>query len=130
MCSHVSHDVQLRGSTVGVWEGWSSHHSHMMERQSKLCVSGQGATFGLGYSLVGECLSLNTYLGSRCVNLVQSLASLFDLITFLNYRFLFTNIICMCIMCVSGAYRDQKKSLNPLDLILQSVVGCHVGAGN
>lgn len=93
-------------------------------------MSSQGATFGLGYSLVGECLPLNTCLRSRHVNLGQSLASLFDLITFLNFRLLFTNITYMYIMRVCGAYKDEKKPLNPLDQVLQTVVGCHVRAGN
>jgi hypothetical protein len=104
VCSHGFRDVQL-SQHGGLWQGWPSHHLlHDGETEQAVCLRSR-CHFWLGV----ECLSLNTCLGLRhCVNLVQSLASLFDLITFLNYRFLFTNIICMCIMCVSDVY--QKKS--------------------
>lgn len=36
----------------------------------------------------------------------------------------------MCTMCVPGAYRGQKRALDPLQLMLQIVVSHHVGIGN
>jgi hypothetical protein len=36
--------------------------------------------------------------------------------------------VYLCTICVSGAHGDQKKVLNPLELELQMVMSCHVGA--
>lgn len=38
--------------------------------------------------------------------------------------------VCLCIMCMPGAHKSQKKALDPLPLELQKIVSCHVGAGN
>ena len=34
----------------------------------------------------------------------------------------------MCTMRISGAHRGQKRALDPLELELQMVVNCRVGA--
>lgn len=38
--------------------------------------------------------------------------------------------VCLCTMCVAGAYGGKKMVLDPLGLELQTIVGLHVGAGN
>ena len=38
--------------------------------------------------------------------------------------------ICMCTVCEPGACRGQKGALDPQELELQMVGGCHVGAEN
>jgi hypothetical protein len=35
-----------------------------------------------------------------------------------------------CIMCMPGSHGGQKRALDPLGLELQTVMNCHVGAGN
>lgn len=37
---------------------------------------------------------------------------------------------CLCIMCMLGICRGQKRWLNPLNLELDVVVSYHVGTGN
>ena len=36
----------------------------------------------------------------------------------------------MCAPCVLGAHGGQRRASDPLELELQMVLGCHVGAGN
>ena len=36
--------------------------------------------------------------------------------------------VCLCIMCVPGACRGQKRASDPVELELQIVVRCHVDA--
>jgi hypothetical protein len=36
----------------------------------------------------------------------------------------------MCIICMPSAKGGQKTALNPLELELQTVMRCHVGAAN
>ena len=38
--------------------------------------------------------------------------------------------VSACMFYMSGAYRGQKRALDPLELELQTVVNCHMGAGN
>jgi hypothetical protein len=38
--------------------------------------------------------------------------------------------ICLCTMYVLGTGRSQKEVPKPFELELESVVSCHVGAGN
>ena len=37
---------------------------------------------------------------------------------------------CMCTVCVPGSQRDEMTVLDPLELELQTVACCHVGAMN
>ena len=37
--------------------------------------------------------------------------------------------VCLCIMCMPGACRSQKRALDALELEVQMAVSCHVGAG-
>lgn len=36
----------------------------------------------------------------------------------------------MCTMCTPSIHGRQKRSPNPLELVLQTIVSCYVGAGN
>jgi hypothetical protein len=38
--------------------------------------------------------------------------------------------VCLCIMFVSGVHRGQKRVSDLLELELEIVASCHVGAGN
>jgi hypothetical protein len=38
--------------------------------------------------------------------------------------------VCMCTTCLSGTRGGQKRVLAPLEMELQTVVSCHVGAEN
>lgn len=55
-------------------------------------------------------------------------------VTFKNYYFLFICVFCLCAclctMYMPGAHRSQKKASVPLELEIQMVVHCHVGAKN
>ena len=42
----------------------------------------------------------------------------------------FCQYVCLCIMYMSGAYGGHKKVLDPLELELQTVESCYMGAGN
>jgi hypothetical protein len=37
---------------------------------------------------------------------------------------------CMCTICVPGPSGGQKKASDPLELDSQTVMSCHVGAGD
>lgn len=40
-------------------------------------------------------------------------------------------ISCGCFAtCMPGAYGGEKRTSDPLDLELEKVISCHVGAGN
>lgn len=39
-------------------------------------------------------------------------------------------LACVCIMCISGVHRGQKKALVPLELELQTVVNHQMHVGN
>ena len=43
---------------------------------------------------------------------------------------MFCQYVCVCITCVSGAHRGQKKRSDSLELKLQMVVSSHVCAGD
>lgn len=36
--------------------------------------------------------------------------------------------VCLCILCVYGAHRGQKRVLGPLELEIQELVSCHVSS--
>lgn len=38
--------------------------------------------------------------------------------------------LSMFTMCVSGVYGRQKRTLDPLELVSQTIVSHHVGSGN
>lgn len=38
--------------------------------------------------------------------------------------------VCLCTICVSSALRGQKRALDPLELELEVVGSCHMGARN
>ena len=46
------------------------------------------------------------------------------------YMWMFCLHICLCTMYVLGTGRSQKEVPKPFELELESVVSCHVGAGN
>jgi hypothetical protein len=55
------------------------------------------------------------------------------------FKIYFIFILCVCVffwhvgqcpVCMPGAHRGKKRALGPLDMVLQMVVGCHVGPGN
>ena len=49
------------------------------------------------------------------------------------YFILFTSILCVfteCRSCITGAREAQEKALDHLELELQMVVSCLLGAGN
>lgn len=37
--------------------------------------------------------------------------------------------VCLCTMCIPGAFDHRKRVSDPLEMKLQSVVNCLVGAG-
>lgn len=39
-------------------------------------------------------------------------------------------LACICIVCVCIALRDQKRVLDPLELLLTAVMSHHVGDNN
>ena len=41
----------------------------------------------------------------------------------------FCQHVCLLSTCMPGAHESQKRVLGPLELELQEVVGCSVGAG-
>lgn len=38
--------------------------------------------------------------------------------------------VYMCVTCVPGAHKGQKRDLDPLELTLHIVISCHVGFGS
>lgn len=55
------------------------------------------------------------------------------LTSFFFFSFLRVQLICLyCVypMCVSDAYGGQKAALDHLELEIQTIVKCHVGAEN
>lgn len=42
----------------------------------------------------------------------------------------FCKQVYQCTTCISGALRGQKRALDPLELVVQLIVSCHVAARN
>ena len=39
------------------------------------------------------------------------------------------HVCCMCVTCIPGALRGEKRVSDPLKLDLQRIVSCHMGVG-
>ena len=50
---------------------------------------------------------------------------------YIFYYFIYMSVLPICLsVCHAHARGSQKRSLDPLELQLEMVVSCHVGAGN
>ena len=67
------------------------------------------------------------FTGAHKIALEETLSFLVKFYFIVRVFFLY---VCLCSTCILRTHRGQERALDALDLELQTVVSCNVGAGD